>query len=342
MKSLIYFCFVAAIVTLWGKAFADVPLTADGKVPGQPFQYLQNQLNDLQNQINNVELKPGPQGPPGEMGPQGQQGLPGGDGAQGPAGPQGIPGSQDLAGKSCPTGLAVTGFDSSGNLICGAPWNTQSGGGSTTLTYSCLINYDQTATENSLSTLFETLESNIQANLTTITGIFTNGTYQFNVSSVLFAGDAVVQAPLVETAQAEPCDDAIDLSFTIPSVVISGTWSVTILGVLPQNGTFSYSLSDTNIRGLATLSSPDLSAATVGSMFDRTINTVVPNGFSVASNDLVVDGGGLLGSFLPLLSNIMESYLLDGIYSNAVELIAAAPQILEIPPPVTIEVLSNP
>jgi hypothetical protein len=41
---------------------------------------------DLQDQIDNIELTPGPQGPQGETGPQGPQGI------QGPIGPQGPPG----------------------------------------------------------------------------------------------------------------------------------------------------------------------------------------------------------------------------------------------------------
>src|SRR3954451_2793988 len=64
----------------------------------------------------------GPQGPKGDTGatgPQGPKGDTGATGPQGPAGPQGEPGT-DVAGQMCNAGQSVTGFDSSGNIICSA------------------------------------------------------------------------------------------------------------------------------------------------------------------------------------------------------------------------------
>ena len=72
----------------------------------------------------------GPQGPAGPQGPQGQKGDTGDTGPAGPAGPagpkgdtgatgpQGVPGNLALAGKSCPSGEVVTGFNASGDIIC--------------------------------------------------------------------------------------------------------------------------------------------------------------------------------------------------------------------------------
>lgn len=102
---------------------ANVELTPDGKVPGKPFEILQQQIDILQQ-------TPGPQGPQGEQGPPGPQGPPGspgeiGDmgiqgvaGPQGPEGLQGPPGPLGLEGLSCPEGYALAGFDADGNLIC--------------------------------------------------------------------------------------------------------------------------------------------------------------------------------------------------------------------------------
>lgn len=58
-----------AMIAVSGSAFAapDVSLTADGKVPGGPFVYLQEQ-------IDNIQLIPGPQGPAGPIGPPGVPG----------------------------------------------------------------------------------------------------------------------------------------------------------------------------------------------------------------------------------------------------------------------------
>ena len=71
----------------------------------------------------------GPQGPKGDTGAtggagQGPKGDTGATGAQGPkgdtgaTGPQGVPGNLALAGKSCPSGEVVTGFDAAGNPTC--------------------------------------------------------------------------------------------------------------------------------------------------------------------------------------------------------------------------------
>lgn len=70
---------------------ADGQPAPDGKVRGQPFQYLQQQIEE-------IELLPGPEGPTGPAGPagpagaQGDPGPPGDPGPAGPAGEQGVPG----------------------------------------------------------------------------------------------------------------------------------------------------------------------------------------------------------------------------------------------------------
>jgi hypothetical protein len=72
----------------------------------------------------------GPQGPAGPAGPAGATGAQGPAGPTGPAGPkgdtgatgatgpQGVPGNLALAGKSCPSGEVMTGFDAAGNPAC--------------------------------------------------------------------------------------------------------------------------------------------------------------------------------------------------------------------------------
>lgn len=84
----------------------------------------------------------GPKGDKGDTGAQGPQGAKGDTGAQGPkgdkgdpgaAGPQGPSGISAVAGKSCASGESVTGFDSSGGLIC-------TGGGSSGSDSTCLAN----------------------------------------------------------------------------------------------------------------------------------------------------------------------------------------------------------
>jgi hypothetical protein len=66
-------------VAIFTVAFIIVPismtLAANGSNPnGKPFKALQQQVEDLQNQIDTIELTPGP---PGPQGPQGDPGPPG-------------------------------------------------------------------------------------------------------------------------------------------------------------------------------------------------------------------------------------------------------------------------
>ena len=86
---------VLAMVFIPVIAFAaDVTLTSDGKVPGGPFVLLQQQINDLKNQLNSIQLIPGPKGDKGDTGATGV----GIQGIAGVQGLQGIPGiSLDLS-----------------------------------------------------------------------------------------------------------------------------------------------------------------------------------------------------------------------------------------------------
>lgn len=70
----------------------------------------------------------GPQGPVGPTGPAGPAGAAGPQGTQGPAGPMGPSGALALANFSCPAGQSVTGFNASGQPVCGAISSGTSGG----------------------------------------------------------------------------------------------------------------------------------------------------------------------------------------------------------------------
>lgn len=61
---------------------------------------------------------PGEKGDTGATGLDGAPGAPGATGAQGPIGPQGPSGSLALAGRGCPRGAFVTGFDAAGVPTC--------------------------------------------------------------------------------------------------------------------------------------------------------------------------------------------------------------------------------
>jgi len=69
-------------------------LTIAANPNGEPFKAVWQAISDLQNQINIIELTPGPQGPAGPQGPQGEKGEPGTDGQDGA---QGLPGKDGLS-----------------------------------------------------------------------------------------------------------------------------------------------------------------------------------------------------------------------------------------------------
>ena len=115
----------AAVITIGHSAEVlaapDVTLTAEGKVPGGPFDYLQQQIDEL-------VLTPGPAGPTGPQGDQGATGPigplgPQGDqGATGPIGPLGPQGDQGATGPIGPLGpqgdQGDTGPQGSDGLSC--------------------------------------------------------------------------------------------------------------------------------------------------------------------------------------------------------------------------------
>lgn len=86
--------FLVSLYTVVGMA-----VTPEGK----PFDAIWAAIEDLQAQIDEIELIPGPQG---ETGPQGPEGPAGPEGSQGPAGPEGPEGPQGPAGPAGSEGPA--------------------------------------------------------------------------------------------------------------------------------------------------------------------------------------------------------------------------------------------
>jgi len=210
------------------------------------------------------------------------------------------------------------------------------------LSFDCVINYDQAAVEKKISSLLSSLQGEIQADLATFKGTSNGASYSVTPKTVVITGEMKVHAPVVETTQAEPCGDAIDLSLTIPNVVIKGTWSVSYLG-FGHNGTFTDNITDLTVKALAQLVSPDLSAAKPDSSYDRGVAKVITNGYTVGSNHFVVDGGsGMIGNLLTSLSNMMKSTIMDQIYKSASGTVIADPNIVSLPAPVSVKVVAKP
>jgi len=116
-------------VILFGSTLAF----AAGRSRGRPFQALWDAIADLQEQIDNIQLIPGPEGPPGPPGPQGPQGEVGPAGPQGEQGPQGEPGPQGEQGPPGPPGITevriATFVVSGGTYVSCEPDEVATGGG---------------------------------------------------------------------------------------------------------------------------------------------------------------------------------------------------------------------
>jgi len=210
------------------------------------------------------------------------------------------------------------------------------------LSFDCVINYDQAAAEKDISSMLSSLKVDIQTNLATFKGEANGGSYTVTPKSLVITGDMKVHAPVVDTNKAQPCGDAIDLALTIPSVVITGTWSVSYLG-LGHTGTFTDKITDLTIKGLANLATLDMATAKPGYNYDRFVAKVVSNGYNVGSNQFVVDGGsGVIGNLLTSVSNVMQATIMDQIYKSAAGSISADPKIVSLPAPVTVKVLTKP
>jgi hypothetical protein len=103
---------VTMVVVLMLTTMIPVAQAAGTQPSGTPFQALWDAINgttskfaDLQQQINNIQLTPGPQGPKGDTGAQGPQGVKGDTGATGPQGIKGDTGAQGPQGLKGDTGV---------------------------------------------------------------------------------------------------------------------------------------------------------------------------------------------------------------------------------------------
>ena len=89
--------FISAVALLF--VFAKTSASTVNAEGGNPFDALWEAVQNLQEQIDNIEILPGPEGPQGEPGPSG------------PPGPTGEPGPQGIQGIQGPTGAPGAGGD---------------------------------------------------------------------------------------------------------------------------------------------------------------------------------------------------------------------------------------
>lgn len=97
-----YFCMKKYILTFGIGVLAVFSTVGVASAAGtNPWDSIWGAIEDLQTQISELSLIPGPQGPEGPQGPQGPVGP---QGIQGPVGPQGSVGAQGVQGPVGPAG----------------------------------------------------------------------------------------------------------------------------------------------------------------------------------------------------------------------------------------------
>jgi hypothetical protein len=89
---------------------------AESGTQGKTFEALQQQIDELKQQIEEIQLIPGPKGDTGEKGDTGPQGIQGPQGETGTQGEQGLQGIQGEQGPQGPAG-AIDVYDANGQYL---------------------------------------------------------------------------------------------------------------------------------------------------------------------------------------------------------------------------------
>ena len=128
----------AAMLLISTPAFSDSKRNSH-KRDGKPFAVLSTQINQLQEQVNTIQLTPGPQGETGPAGPKGDTGLTGATGPKGDTGltgatgPKGDTGLTGATGPKGDTGLTGEKGDTGINGVSGTSCTALQGNGSATI-----------------------------------------------------------------------------------------------------------------------------------------------------------------------------------------------------------------
>ncbi len=276
------------------------------------------------------------------------QGSPGEDGADGMDAD-----GTSVAGKSCPAGLAVTGFGASGELICAAPWVIPPDGEPPNLDIACVINYDQNQAENDALTAANTaIDQAVADGVDPFSGSFALNAltvdYSFSVTTI--SPDAAmlsIVAPLAELLESQPCDDAIIADVVLPDTSVTGTWDIDVTvfgGTVSFTGDFMADVTGATLEVTVLLSSPDLSGVTMSTSFDRTVQSVALTGATTPTINIGFQGDSLVADVLNGLSSILQTTLnssLVEVIRNTVET-GLADVLSDLPAPVTVEVTVTP
>lgn len=247
---------------------------------------------------------------------------------------------QKLAGSTCPSGLAVVGFDEQGSIVCAAPWLLPPDGEPPSeLTFTCTINVDQIGVEQQIVATIRSAQQSLATSGLPSFSFSGSVDVDVNFGAIVFDSNESAAVQFVELIAAQPCDDAIEVSANTSGATIAGTYEVDLGFGIVLAGTFSVDVSNFMVASLVELSELDLGTISVGS-YDRDVASVSTVGVDGGNVSVQVDGP--IGTYGNLLANLVESYFSDALATAVASEIANSigNGSLFIAPPVTVEVLN--
>ena len=238
-----------------------------------------------------------------------------------------------VAGKQCPTGAAVTGFDQAGNPECGAPWPGAPLPEIFEFNFTCERQFDEQSLNASLSDTFDELTSRIAFEL--------ERTFDFNIIEVTFS-DIDVQIPnganfrsyLVESNQSAPCADELNIQVTINGFSIEGE--------VETNGEFSrftYSADEVIVNQLAEFNVPDPTSFALPASVPREIVNVADGSASIVNDLLELENEDIIPDVFIAVGLGTITSLIRSELSEIVGQVAGTnvtPIVLAMPTPVTV------
>ena len=255
----------------------------------------------------------------------------------------------DVAGKACPDGLALAGFESDGTLICEAPWASTTPGPNAQLR--CLEHFDPAGTS-------QTLDAFLHANTIPFLELYDlqwargsaelgDGTdFSYAIKGGLWTARTPFgpAAQLVELKTEEPCVDAIRVVIRSPDLTAEGYAELNLGALGNLNVRLNLQIRDFVFEFLVPLTNPDLDGAPVGTTADRLPSTNNASATLVSGGVLVTVDETTLEDFPEIAEILRDAYepqLRDEMVDQIVEQIRTQ-LTMTLRSPVTVQVVAAP
>jgi len=255
----------------------------------------------------------------------------------------------NVAGKACPEGLALVGFESDGTLICEAPWASTTPGPNAHLR--CLEHFDPVGTSQTLGAF---LHANAISYLEHYDLQWARGSAELgdgtDFTYTIMGGRWTARTPfgaaaqLVELRTEEPCVDAIRFVSLSPDLTAEGLAELDLGALGKLYLKLNLEIRDFVFDLLVPLTNPDLEGAPVGTTADRAPLTSNASATLVSGGVIVTVDETYLEDFpeiAEILRDIYEPQLRDEMVDQIVEQIQVQ-MGMTLRSPVTVQVVAAP